>query len=468
VPLPAAVETYQRWLHLSDPEPLYVAWGAIAANPLDGEPVWLLLVDASGAGKTEIVRACADMPGCAHISSLTEAGLLSGTSRSERAEDATGGVLRVIGDRGVIVAKDFTSVLAMEKNDRGRVLAALREVYDGEYTRQLGTDGGRTLHWRGKAGLIGGVTPDIDRQYLVMARLGQRFLLYRPPGRDDEGELASTRRAVENRAHVDAMRRELRDAALGVLAGASGTARELTESERDWLIEIAWLVARGRAGVVTAYNGEVVDRIKPELPTRLAMSLAGLLAGMDAIGVGRELALRAVRNTALGCIPEGRLMALRFLHGQCGQVKTKEVALALHESTKSASRTLQELQLHGLVVRTSQGEGRADLWASTERARVTLDLASTPPGGGCLGFSTVGSEPSVGNPKEGVDVTEPSVGNPKGGVASETDVEPSVGNPSEGVVDEIDVGSDGDLDADKEAAIERLVADYFAERERGS
>ena len=43
----------------------------------------------------------------------------------------------------MIVAKDFTSVLAMDTNYRGKVLAALREVYDGDYTRQLGTDGGR-------------------------------------------------------------------------------------------------------------------------------------------------------------------------------------------------------------------------------------------------------------------------------------------------------------------------------------
>jgi hypothetical protein len=94
--------------------------GAIAANRLGGEPVWLLLVDASRGGKTEIVRACGDLAECAHISSLTEAGLLSGTSRSEHADDATGGVLRTIGSRGVIVAKDFTSVLAMEKDCAAR------------------------------------------------------------------------------------------------------------------------------------------------------------------------------------------------------------------------------------------------------------------------------------------------------------------------------------------------------------
>jgi putative DNA primase/helicase len=39
--LVAAVAVYQRWLHLPDPEPLYVMWGAVAANRLAGDPVWL-------------------------------------------------------------------------------------------------------------------------------------------------------------------------------------------------------------------------------------------------------------------------------------------------------------------------------------------------------------------------------------------------------------------------------------------
>ena len=95
-------------------------WGAVAANRLPGDPVWLVLV-ASGGGKTEMIRACGDLPECAHVAALTEAGLLSGTPAAERAETATGGVLRKIGARGVIVAKDFTSVLAMEKDSRGRV-----------------------------------------------------------------------------------------------------------------------------------------------------------------------------------------------------------------------------------------------------------------------------------------------------------------------------------------------------------
>src|SRR5207247_1342013 len=110
---------------------------------------------------------------------LSEAGLLSGTPKRERASDAKGGLLRAIGDRGIIACKDFGSVLNMGRDARAAVLAALREVFDGSWTRHVGTDGGKTLHWSGKVGLIAGCTQSIDRHHAVMGAMGERFVLFR-------------------------------------------------------------------------------------------------------------------------------------------------------------------------------------------------------------------------------------------------------------------------------------------------
>ena len=56
----------------------------------------------------------------------------SGTS----AKDATGGPLRKMGERGVLVIKDVTSLLGMDRSLRGQVLDALRECYDGRWSPQ--------------------------------------------------------------------------------------------------------------------------------------------------------------------------------------------------------------------------------------------------------------------------------------------------------------------------------------------
>ena len=112
VPLAEAVATFRRWLHLADPAPLYALAAALVANRADGDPVWLLLVCAPSTGKTELLSAAERLAWVIPAAKVTEAALLSGTSKKERAADATGGLLRQVGDFGVILAKDFTSVLA--------------------------------------------------------------------------------------------------------------------------------------------------------------------------------------------------------------------------------------------------------------------------------------------------------------------------------------------------------------------
>jgi hypothetical protein len=45
-----------------------------------------------------------------------------------RIKTATGGLLRQIGERGILVIKDVTSILSMHREMRSAILAALREI----------------------------------------------------------------------------------------------------------------------------------------------------------------------------------------------------------------------------------------------------------------------------------------------------------------------------------------------------
>ena len=366
-----AVAAFRRWLHLPSARPLYVAWGAIAANRLPGDPVWLLLVGASGAGKTEIVRSSNSLQEIVEVSTITETGLLSGTSSRERADDATGGLLRQIGAMGTIVVRDFTSVLSMDRDMLSRILAALREIYDGKWQRHIGADGGRVLEWEGKVGFVGGVTGAIDRHFSVMSQMGERLLLYRMRS----GELDPiVKQALGTVGLEKRMRSELSAATGGVFAATKDyVPRALTADEQKVLIAAGILVARGRAGVFR-YGSRIDAVVEPEVPTRLARQLLTLARGMDSIGIPWTEAWSTTLAVALGCIPDiGARAIVALYRSGLGLVSTTDLASRLHRPTDTVRFALQDLEVHGVVVLTKQGKGNAYMWQLDDVARATLD-----------------------------------------------------------------------------------------------
>ena len=129
--------------------------------------------------------------------------------RKQRHQKATGGLLRKIGDHGTLVIKDFTSILSADRNTRACVLAAIREVYDGRWERNVGTDGGQTLTWTGRIVIVAAVTTAWDAAHAVVATMGDRFALLRL--RTSAGRREAGRGAIRNTGGEAGMRQELAD-----------------------------------------------------------------------------------------------------------------------------------------------------------------------------------------------------------------------------------------------------------------
>jgi len=367
--LASCVETFRAWMHMPDPGGLLVILAVVAANRAPGDPVWILLVGPPGGGKTETLGPLAQLPDVHPTATLTEAALLSGTPKRDHAAAAKGGLLKQIGDFGIIVCKDFGSVLSMNRDARASVLAALREIYDGSWTRHVGTDGGRTLEWSGKVGLIAGCTPAIDSHHAVIGAMGERFVLYRLPATDAD---AQVRRALSHVGHEATMRRELSEAVQTVLAGVdSGQLVALAdEATTERLVTIATLAVRCRSAVERdSYSREVQLIPEAEAPARLALVLLRLLNGMLAIGVDESTAWTLVTKCALDSMPALRRSVLEDLMRRTGPASTTEVAERVRYPTTTARRALEDLAAHGIVVRQAQGNGRPDMWQTSTWAR---------------------------------------------------------------------------------------------------
>jgi hypothetical protein len=373
--LDVTVATFRRWLHLPDPAALLAVLGAVAANRLSGDPVWLLLVGSPSSGKSEILQAVGALHDVYPAATLTEAGLLSGTPKRERDKAATGGLLRVIGDYGIILAKDFGSVLSLHHDSRAQVLAALREVYDGAWTRTMGTDGGKTLSWAGKVGLLAGCTPTIDRHQAVMGAMGERFVLLRLP--EEADALEQGRMALAHSKQSRKMRAELGEAVAELFEQQLVAPPERSEYDSERLVNLAVLVVRCRSAVERdGYSREVELIPSPEAPARLVIVLDHLLDGLLALGAVPEVA--CVQAAALDSIPLLRRKAMTALLAAEGELTTAKLAEVIGYPQKTTERTLDDLVAHRIAVANRGGPRQRTTWQISEWTARSYAALSNP------------------------------------------------------------------------------------------
>jgi len=366
---------FEKWLWLPDPGVVYATLGTVAANQLDGDPVWTVLVGPPGSGKSEALISTSRLPDVHATATLTEPALLSGSSRRERAATAKGGLLRAIGDYGLILCKDLGSVFSMHREQRAAVLAALREVYDGSWTRHVGSDGGQTLSWTGKVGLLAGSTPTIDRHHAVMGTMGERFILFRMPKVEGERQ---ARRALRHAGSSREMRAELAETVAGLFdAGLPRQPRAADAAESERLVRLATLVVSCRSAVERdGYSRDVELIPDAEAPARLVIVLERLLAGLDAIGAERQTAWRIVTKAALDSIPALRRAVIETLTS--GEASTTEVAEAVRYPTQTTRRALEDLTAHEIIERAPGGQGKPDHWSLSTWARDRYVALSVP------------------------------------------------------------------------------------------
>jgi len=350
--LDEAHAVFRRWLGKEfEIDALNAVLAAAAVERLDGDPLWLLLISGSGNAKTETVQALDGIGAIVTSTISSDGALLSATSRKERDRAATGGLLRKLGDHGVLVLKDVTSILSMDRNTRGMVLAALREVYDGRWSRNVGTDGGMTLSWAGRIAVVGAVTTAWDRAHEAVAAMGDRFMLLRMDS--TVFRLEAGRQAIGNTGQEAQMRTELAAAVAGVLAGANTAGVTVTPEETELLMAAADLVTRARTAVEFDYKGDVIDSHAPEMPTRFAKQLTQMLRGAVAVGLSRRESLRLAIRCARDSMPPLRLLILDDVARHPSSTTT-EVRRRLNKPRATVDRQLQALQILGIVTCSEQ------------------------------------------------------------------------------------------------------------------
>lgn len=401
----------QDYLHFPDPEPLYVVLGTVAANMLSGDPAWLMLVGAPGTGRTTLLTTLKLLPRTHIISNVSGPGsFISASSKKDKAKDADGGLLKRTGDRGLWIFKDFsTSVLTMPHESQKTTLGVLREIFDQDWSRDPGTDGGKHISWEGKIGVLGASTGEIDRANLVnqAGSLGERWMYYRYPEKQDYyGECMT---ALKNRV-PDERKLELRQMmlaffdAIDLTWGCKINCRELAEGkmeigedgeqiphtckpEKVWRelrhVESTRLTAMASLSTVLRsslmrdnYSREVIDVPQKEAPMRLVGEFGQLYAGLAVIGLDVEERWAVLGKVAVDSAP--RIKGMVFSHvmlahregnmaegsgGNSKLVGLEELCFVTGCSVGTVRRAVEDMQAFGVLRKVSDREVRLGEWA---------------------------------------------------------------------------------------------------------
>jgi hypothetical protein len=369
------VDGYRTYMHLPDPEPAFAVLGLAVADRMkfDGRAPWLLLNGGSGSGKTELLTALKRLPRVHQIDSITEAGMLSGVKAKDRVADATGGFLLKfgLGGHGIMLNMDLTSVISVDLRELKTALKILRRVYDGEYAREVGADGGTTIQWYGRLSFLAGVTQALDHQYHMVSEMGDRYCQIRMLPTDGFAEGVAVVSRLFGGDNKAVAQQELVADIVGSFEGTDGL-EFITQKISTALVNCSMFSCLARSHVPREhYTNDIRGMSDPEAAPRMASSLTQIYAGMRALELDEPSAMRVCKRIALDSIPPLRRIALerirwgnriRSLGGggddwvTLAQIRDRNYGRPGRWATNleqiapsSIRRALQDLQYHGLI-----------------------------------------------------------------------------------------------------------------------
>jgi hypothetical protein len=360
-----------------DIEAVKIICSCVAAHRItEHSPVWAMCVAPSGSLKTAILQSLDGLPRMHFIDEVTPNTFVSGRiperneeeekgkqKRKEKREPAS--LLHRIGKDGFLVAADFSTILSMDERSRARILAQLRRIYDGHFSREFGTEENLTeREWKGRLTFITGATPDIDSHYLVFRSLGERFVQVRWPRAG--GVEAGLKAMRQRKDAVSDLRSAIHALLLPILREPSIRSPIFPPDYEVRVAHLGEFVALTRAHVPRSRNDhEPSAPPSPEGNTRLPQELAQIGRGA-AVLAGRasvtEDDFALVSRAALDCIPGSRIATIRALRNGTSPY-SNGLASGL------VSRTLEDLEALGICERRN---GNGSEYTFTKAAEALL------------------------------------------------------------------------------------------------
>lgn len=368
--LPIDFATLQQkvdeWMIVPDRGIIKFLCALYITNLLSRRAVWAIIIGPSGGGKTEFLNGLLDLPNIFEISTLTTNTFLSGMPGRGDAS-----LLPQLSGK-IMIFKDWTSVLSLQKDARAEIMAQLREIWDGRMKKVFGN--GKTREWEGKVSLIAASTQAVDQAQQMHTTLGERFINYRiimPPRK----EVAM--KSLNNDKDQNKMGLEIRDAFFSFFKGldleSTKELPDLPQEVKKELVDLANFCTMARSGVIRdfGFKKEVIFVPMAEMPTRIVQQLNSVASGLIVVNGGEYQLedMNIVYKVALDSIPETNKIVMRAM-ARGDEQTTAEIATELGYPTAPIRMYLENLALLGVCDRikggASEDGGVADKWTMKE------------------------------------------------------------------------------------------------------
>lgn len=374
------LEEYRQWLEINNPIILEVLFGAIFANRIGLDPLWLFIVAPPGGSKSELLMSLSDADGIKALTTMTPRTLISGANFG----GADPSLIPKL-DGKVLIIKDFTTILSMNTLARDEIFGTLRDAYDGKIEKYFGN--GVIRNYSARFGIIAGVTPVIETLSSANSVLGERFIKYKIPqlGKIRTGE-SVIERALQNMAKETSMRSGLSQIAREVLSRQVDRKKDLPRMS-DKVTRQLRLLAQFTAslrGVVNRdrYTRDIIHKPVQEIGTRLAKQLAALSIGIaiyrqeDFIS---EDVMRTIRMVARHTAPDRVEEIVKQIYvrsgyytgpDEDGYFQTSQISGWSRFPQNTVSSLLQDLELLHITVRRP---GKPGYWKLSSTITKILD-----------------------------------------------------------------------------------------------
>jgi len=359
---------YKKWLFLEDTKRIDIVLATYITQFLEGTPIWLIIVGASGDGKTEQLNALKECENIHIEHNLTSKTLVSGNPKvMDLAPELK---------NKVVLIPDMAQILQLPPQEKGELWGQLRDLYDGFAGKSSGL--GKRARYEGiRVTLIGCSTPKIDGQILIHQDLGTRELIYRTENTEDKRMMMDY--AMKNEEEEDKMKKELSDITKRFLKDKIVIKRELNLEEEEDLKNIAELISIVRATAeIDSYTNELRNIVYPEQPTRVVKQLKRLYMALMSLDkdYNHKRAFQILWNLAKSCAFPIRINVFEhfirnfLITDEVKEYSTSQIANILKLGKKTAQRELNILWNMGIVEKNEREEGNR--WQPTEYWKINL------------------------------------------------------------------------------------------------